>query len=423
MPAIPMAESKPPMVVGIRHTSREMRTKMVCGAPELIAKGCRVTTASIKMIVSPASRMLSAISFGVFCRSAPSTSAIIRSMKVSPGFEVMRILIWSESTRVPPVTAERSPPASRITGADSPVIADSSTEATPSTISPSPGMNSPAETITRSSLRSCGAWTSSVLLPLMTRWAIVSVLDLRRLSACALPRPSAIASAKFANNTVNQSQSVICNSNPLFVTPGMGAISPRISCSVVKTLPTSTTNMTGLPIILRGFSFLNELVTARLTICVFQIAFFFVWPLILFLHSSLALDFGLWSLVFGLSSLRSVRRVTRVQIANKDQSPKTQDRLSKRFPCIHQQVLNNWSQAQYREKCQSSNNQNHTYQQCGEQWRGNRKSSERRRHCFLSCQATGNGQCGNDHQKATYQHRDADRGVVPKRVGIQPGKC
>ena len=88
--------------------------------------------------------MLSAISFGVFCRSAPSTSAIIRSRNVSPGFEVMRTTIWSESTRVPPVTAERSPPDSRMTGADSPVIADSSTEAMPSMISPSPGISSPA---------------------------------------------------------------------------------------------------------------------------------------------------------------------------------------------------------------------------------------------------------------------------------------
>ena len=44
---------------------------------------------------------------------------------------------------MPPVTAERSPPDSRITGADSPVIADSSTDATPSTTSPSPGMRSP----------------------------------------------------------------------------------------------------------------------------------------------------------------------------------------------------------------------------------------------------------------------------------------
>ena len=45
---------------------------------------------------------------------------------------------------MPPVTAERSPPDSRMTGADSPVMADSSTEAMPSMISPSEGMRSPA---------------------------------------------------------------------------------------------------------------------------------------------------------------------------------------------------------------------------------------------------------------------------------------
>ena len=52
--------------------------------------------------------------------------------------------IQSDSTLVPPVTAERSPPDSRITGADSPVIALSSTDATPSMMSPSAGMTSPA---------------------------------------------------------------------------------------------------------------------------------------------------------------------------------------------------------------------------------------------------------------------------------------
>ena len=106
------------------------------------------------MIVSPASRMLSAISLGVFWRSAPSTRAIMRSRKVWPGSDVMRTTISSESTRVPPVTALRSPPLSRITGADSPVIADSSTEAMPSMTSPSPGIVSPADTTTTSPLRS-----------------------------------------------------------------------------------------------------------------------------------------------------------------------------------------------------------------------------------------------------------------------------
>ena len=92
------------------------------------------------MIVMPASRMSRAISLGVFCRLAPSTMAIMRSRNVSPGLAVMRTISQSESTRVPPVTPLRSPPLSRITGALSPVIALSSTEATPSTTSPSAGM-------------------------------------------------------------------------------------------------------------------------------------------------------------------------------------------------------------------------------------------------------------------------------------------
>ena len=115
-----------------------------------------------KMIVRAESRIVRAISFGVFWRLAPSTSAIIRSRKLSPGSAVTRTLIRSDRTRVPPVTALRSPPASRMTGADSPVMADSSTVATPSMISPSAGMISPAETTTRSPFRSRSAGTSSI---------------------------------------------------------------------------------------------------------------------------------------------------------------------------------------------------------------------------------------------------------------------
>ena len=105
-------------------------------------------------MVSTARRMVRAISLGVFCRLAPSTRVIMRSRKVWPRSAVMRTTMRSESTLVPPVTAERSPPDSRITGADSPVMADSSTEAMPSTISPSEGMRSPASHTTRSPLAS-----------------------------------------------------------------------------------------------------------------------------------------------------------------------------------------------------------------------------------------------------------------------------
>ena len=103
--------------------------------------------------------MLSAISFGVLRRSAPSTRAIMRSRNDLPGSCVTSITSRSESSFVPPVTAERSPPDSRMTGADSPVIADSSTEPTPSMISPSAGMTSPASTMTTSPRCSSAAGT------------------------------------------------------------------------------------------------------------------------------------------------------------------------------------------------------------------------------------------------------------------------
>ena len=96
--------------------------------------------------------MLSAISFGVFCLEAPSTREIILSKKDSPGVAVISIFSQSLTTFVPPVTDAKSPPRSFITGADSPVIADSSTEAIPSITSPSFGIISPFSTKTISPL-------------------------------------------------------------------------------------------------------------------------------------------------------------------------------------------------------------------------------------------------------------------------------
>ncbi len=224
-------------------------------------------------MVRAAIRMFSAISLGVFWRLAPSTSAIMRSRKVSPGLALICTTIQSESTRVPPVTADLSPPLSRMTGADSPVMADSSTEATPSTTSPSPGMTSPASTSTRSPLRNSGAATSCVgpkRSGLASRFAIVVVRARRRVSACALPRPSAMASAKLAKTTVNHSQIATASTkkiSKLSCVRGSCAVGwankRRTNSMVVTTLPTSTTNMTGFLTCTRGSSFLKESGMAR----------------------------------------------------------------------------------------------------------------------------------------------------------------
>ena len=206
MPAMPMALSSPPMVVGIRQTSRAIRVVSEKATPEYAPNGFSAATTSTKMNVSAESRMVSAISLGVFWRVAPSTRLIMWSRKPSPGLAVMRISRVSDSTAVPPVTALRSPPASRMTGADSPVMADSSTDAAPSMTSPSPGMRSPAWTNTTSPLASRVASMDSREPSRRLRRAMSCLREARRARACALPRPSATASAKLAKTTVKSSQ-------------------------------------------------------------------------------------------------------------------------------------------------------------------------------------------------------------------------
>ena len=53
-------------------------------------------------------------------------------------------------------------------------------------------------------MRSCDDGTTSISPPARRTRAVVSLRVLRRVAAWALPRPSAIASAKLANRTVNQ---------------------------------------------------------------------------------------------------------------------------------------------------------------------------------------------------------------------------
>ena len=187
----------------------------------------------------------------------------MRSTNVSPGFDVMRTTMRSESTRVPPVTALRSPPDSRTTGADSPVMADSSTVAMPRTMSPSPGISSPADDHHDVAEREFGRRDvdqsrrvrlrhPSARRRRSTRCAIVLVRVLRRLAACALPRPSATDSARLAKRTVSQSQTAMPHVNPAGDrrTAGLARRRPgtarRSRWTVVRAAPTQTRNMTGL---------------------------------------------------------------------------------------------------------------------------------------------------------------------------------
>ena len=157
-------------------------------------------------MVSAASRMFSAISFGVFCRFAPSTRAIIRSMKLSPGFWVIRTTIRSESTLVPPVTARAvaaglADHRRRLAGDRRLVDAGDALD----DVAVAGDRSRPASTTTRSPCR-----RSRGRAPAPRRAPVAPASSRpgggrrcpsrarRSASACALPRPSATASARLA---------------------------------------------------------------------------------------------------------------------------------------------------------------------------------------------------------------------------------
>src|SRR3954452_23929142 len=282
-------------------------------------------------------------------------------MKVSPGRAVIPTTISSDSTRVPPVTAERSPPDSRITGADSPVIADSSTLAIPSITSPSLGMTSPAATTTSSSMSSAVLGQSSVVPSARRRWATVSDRVLRRVSACALPRPSAIASAKLANSTVNQRNSVTRPVNTFSsVVDELRSLKNRI---VVSTEPTPTTNMTGLRMSVRGLSLTKLSPIARRTIS------------------------GSTSLLsLAISALRS-----------------------------EAELLDDGAEREDGEEGQGGDDEDHAEHRGDEQRSVGRERSDRGGDAPLAHERAGQRQRGDDEEEASEQHHHRERAVHRQR--------
>ena len=179
-------------------------------------------TANTKMIVMPASRMLSAISFGVFCRSAPSTSAIMRSRKVEPGRggdahldpvgEHLRAAGDGRAVAAGLADDRRGFAGDRRLvdrgdALDHLAVGGIRSPASTSTTSPALRLGRRHELVVLACRRGRAAWPRS-------RCACS-----RSASACALPRPSATASAKLANSTVNQSQRMIWNEKPRLPPP------------------------------------------------------------------------------------------------------------------------------------------------------------------------------------------------------------
>src|SRR6185437_784865 len=340
-----------------------------------------VTVANTKMMVSPASRMLSAISFGVFCRSAPSTSLIMRSMKVEPRAAVMRTRIQSDNTCVPPVTAERSPPDSRITGADSPVIAASLTEATPSITSPSEGMLSPASTSTTSpTFRLVPGTMRKVLSEPVSSLAWLSVRVFFSDSACALPRPSATASAKLANSTVNHSHRMIWKVKPRF---SPDVTRSRTKITVVNKATISTTNITGVLTINRGSSFANAEPIAGSTIFGSSIA-------------ETGTRFCSFVVSMDVNSVRDARSEQGVGVAR--------------------EMLDDRTERQRREEGQTADDQDHADDEADEQAAGGRQRAGRGRDRLLAGQGSRQRHRRHDHEETADEHRTGQRQGVEEGI-------
>ena len=89
----------------------------------------------------------------------------------------------------------------------------------------------------------------------------------RNVAACALPRPSATASAKFANNTVSHSHTATARMNPGLPSLRISPSAAPIPMIVVRMLPMNTTNITGLRICTRGSSLRKDSQIAERRIC------------------------------------------------------------------------------------------------------------------------------------------------------------
>ena len=155
---------------------------------------------------------------------------------------------------MPAVTAERSPPASRMTGADSPVIADSSTLATPSTISPSPGMNCArldAHDVSGAQRRRGHGFAAPVANPHGGRFGL-RLAERRRLRLA--PSLGHRLGEVGEEHGEPQPERHLAGEERL-------PLPPSSSCTqtmVVSTLPTSTMNITGFLNCTRGSSLMTE---------------------------------------------------------------------------------------------------------------------------------------------------------------------
>ena len=216
MPAMPMAESRPPMVVGIRQTSSETSTATVGTAPDPADAHCihgERLQRSDRQQEDQRQAGDQDIQRDLVRRLLPLRAFHQRDHAVEERFAGIRrdadLDLVGENSRAAgdgaAVAARFADHRRAFAGDDGFVDGGDAFDHFAVARNQVAGFDRSRH---RRRAASMPAPLRFVPLP-MTVFAIASVLVLRRLSACALPRASAMASAKLANRTVNQSQSEI----------------------------------------------------------------------------------------------------------------------------------------------------------------------------------------------------------------------
>src|SRR5215470_20401706 len=181
-----------------------------------------------------------------------------------------------------------------------------------------------------------------------------------------------MASAKLAKRTVNQSQRVICSSNEK---KPMWCVAFQTSWNVVRTAPTSTTNMTGFLAISRGSSLRKESAMARERIAL------------------------------------SARDFFRICVTGSIFD------ASEDFAGLQEQVLENRAETQSGKEGESAYDENRGDEQAAEESAGDGERADRFGDGLLFCEAAGDGDDGNDHEEAAEELSCGRGGVVPGCVG------
>src|SRR5271154_2381209 len=95
---------------------------------------------------------------------------------------------------------------------------------------------------------------------------------------------------------------------------------------------------------------------------------------------------------------------------------------SKNLSGVHQQVFENRTQAERREKCKCADNQDDSGEQEREKRRGDRESASRYRNQFFATQVASKRQNRDVLDEASQQHGEGERHVEPESVAVEPAE-